>query len=112
MRIFLLLLSSCRVLASLRSISSGSSSGRSRRLIPESEGCAADASSSSGGRPSGLFICGERALSPAREEWTLGGWMEEAAAILGRCAENVCARVCVRDRERGRERERESMWEV
>ena len=68
MRIFLLLLSSCRVLANLRSISSGSRSGRSRRLIPESEGCAAAASSSSGCRLSGLSIGGESAHSPAREE--------------------------------------------
>lgn len=33
--------------------------------------------------------------------------MEEAAAILGRCAESVCARVCERDTEGEREREGE-----
>ena len=92
MRIFLLLLSSWRVLASLLSISSGSRSGRSRRQIPESEGCAAAASSSSGCRLSGLSISGESALSSAREEWTLGGWMDEAAAILGSWVKSVRVR--------------------
>lgn len=92
MRIFLLLLSSCRVLASLLSISSGSRSGRSRRLSSGSGGCADAAAGSSspgcccccggGGWLSGLSISGEGALSPAREEWTIGGWMDGAAAIL------------------------------
>lgn len=74
MRIFLLLLSSLRVFSSLLSISSGSKSGKARRLVPSE-----DASSS--WRLSGLSesgkgeLCRFRACEP-------GGRTEDAAAIL------------------------------
>lgn len=81
MRIFLLLLSSRLVFSNLFSISSGSKSGKSRRLVP-SDGA------SSSCRLSGLSESGKGEFS-CFIACTLGGWMEEAAAILKGSVESV-----------------------
>lgn len=84
-RIFLLLLSSLRVFSSRFSISSGSSSGRSLRMVIPS-----DAASSSC-RLAGLSDSGWGEFSRFIE-CTFGGWMDEAAAILKRSVESESER--------------------